>query len=64
MEGLEIRPVTAADEAEWRRLWTAYLAFYETVLPEEVFRYGKHKPKLTWSTLDSIRFTGRPIKQV
>ena len=38
MEGLVIRPLTAADEAEWRRLWTAYLAFYETVLPEEVFR--------------------------
>jgi GNAT superfamily N-acetyltransferase len=38
MSGLEIRPITTADEAEWRRLWTAYLAFYETVLPEEVYR--------------------------
>ena len=32
-----IRPLTAADRAEWTRLWTAYLAFYETVLPPEVF---------------------------
>jgi GNAT superfamily N-acetyltransferase len=35
---LTIRPLTAADEAEWRRLWTAYLAFYETTLPEEIFQ--------------------------
>ncbi|MFN0113247.1 MAG: N-acetyltransferase family protein [Paracoccaceae bacterium] len=33
-----IRPVEAGDEAEWRRLWGAYLAFYETELPDEVFR--------------------------
>jgi len=32
-----IRPLTAADEASWRRLWTDYLAFYETSRPEEVF---------------------------
>ncbi|MBV0911598.1 GNAT family N-acetyltransferase [Anianabacter salinae] len=32
-----IRPVNAGDEAEWRRLWTAYLAFYETTVPEEVY---------------------------
>ncbi|CAN7334860.1 GNAT family N-acetyltransferase [Rhizobium sp. LjRoot30] len=35
---LEIRPLRAEDETEWRRLWTAYLAFYETVLPEEIYR--------------------------
>ena len=34
---LEIRPLTADDEAEWRRLWKAYLAFYETELPEAVY---------------------------
>jgi GNAT superfamily N-acetyltransferase len=34
---LLIRPPTAADEADWRRLWTGYLAFYETVLPEAVY---------------------------
>ena len=35
---LTIRPLTAPDEPEWRRLWTAYLAFYDTVLPETVVR--------------------------
>lgn len=35
---LEIRPLRAGDEAEWRRLWTAYLEFYETSVPEEVYR--------------------------
>lgn len=32
-----IRPLTATDQPEWHRLWTAYLAFYETTLPEAVF---------------------------
>jgi GNAT superfamily N-acetyltransferase len=32
-----IRPLAATDEADWRRLWTAYLAFYETRLPDAVF---------------------------
>ena len=26
-----------ADEAEWRRLWRAYLVFYKTELPEQVY---------------------------
>ena len=26
------------DEAEWRRLWTGYLEFYETSVPEEVYQ--------------------------
>ena len=34
---VEIRPLTTADETEWRRLWKAYLAFYETELPEEIY---------------------------
>ena len=38
MTGLVIRPLVTDDEADWRRLWTAYLAFYETVLPEEIYR--------------------------
>ena len=38
MAGLVIRPLVPDDEADWRRLWTAYLAFYETVLPEEIYR--------------------------
>ena len=35
---LTIRPLLATDETEWRRLWTAYLAFYDSVLPEIVFQ--------------------------
>lgn len=34
---LDIRPISRSDEADWRRLWRAYLAFYETELPEEVY---------------------------
>lgn len=37
MSNLEIRPIEAGDEPEWRRLWCAYLAFYETVLPDEIY---------------------------
>lgn len=33
-----VRPLQAADEADWRDLWRAYLAFYETELPEAVYR--------------------------
>jgi GNAT superfamily N-acetyltransferase len=36
-ESLTLRAITPADEAEWRRLWTGYLAYYETVLPDEVY---------------------------
>ncbi|CUH53026.1 GNAT family N-acetyltransferase [Shimia marina] len=32
-----IRPLKATDEAQWRHLWTAYLTFYETTVPEEVY---------------------------
>ncbi|WP_339949581.1 GNAT family N-acetyltransferase [uncultured Albimonas sp.] len=32
-----IRPLRPADEAEWRRLWTLYLEFYETTVPEAVY---------------------------
>lgn len=38
MAGVAIRPLQAGDEAEWRRLWTAYLEFYESSVPEEVYR--------------------------
>ncbi len=33
-----IRPLAAADEAEWRRLWTGYLEFYEASVSEKVYR--------------------------
>ena len=32
-----IRPITAADRAEWGRLWQAYLAFYKTEVPDTVY---------------------------
>ena len=35
---LTIRPLRPGDAPEWRRLWTAYLAFYETGVSEEVYR--------------------------
>lgn len=33
-----IRPLRKGDEEEWRRLWTLYLEFYETSVPEGVYR--------------------------
>ena len=32
-----IRPLTAADETDWRRLWTDYLTFYKSSVREEVY---------------------------
>lgn len=34
---ITIRPMVAADEAEWRRLWRAYLDFYGAELPDSVY---------------------------
>ena len=34
---LHIRPLQAEDEAEWRRLWTLYLNYYESTVSEEVY---------------------------
>jgi GNAT superfamily N-acetyltransferase len=39
-----IRSVEPGDRAAWTHLWKAYLAFYETALPEEVYAS-------TWSRL-------------
>lgn len=38
MPGVAIRPVSEADEPEWRRLWTGYLEFYGATVPEAVYR--------------------------
>jgi GNAT superfamily N-acetyltransferase len=38
MSTLTIRPLQAGDEPEWRRLWTLYLEFYESSVPEDVYR--------------------------
>lgn len=32
-----LRPLAAGDRAEWDRLWTAYLEFYETSVSPEVY---------------------------
>ncbi|MFY0680999.1 MAG: GNAT family N-acetyltransferase [Thalassovita sp.] len=34
---LDIRPLQATDMAEWRKLWTAYLEFYESTVSEDVY---------------------------
>ncbi|MBM7066725.1 GNAT family N-acetyltransferase [Actibacterium sp. 188UL27-1] len=34
---LTIRPVTAGDKPNWHDLWQAYLAFYNTELPAEIY---------------------------
>ncbi|WP_369695412.1 hypothetical protein [Jiella marina] len=38
MTEIEIRPLEAADETEWRRLWRGYLEFYEAEVLEAVYR--------------------------
>ncbi len=38
MAELSVRPLAAADEPDWERLWTLYLEFYETSVPEIVYR--------------------------
>ncbi|MHA6685857.1 GNAT family N-acetyltransferase [Mesorhizobium sp. A556] len=53
MTAITIRPYEQSDHADWHRLWTAYLDFYETKLPEEVytstwerlFSTGEYEPK-------------------
>ncbi|MEM9476072.1 MAG: GNAT family N-acetyltransferase [Pseudomonadota bacterium] len=32
-----VRPLATSDEADWRRLWRAYLAFYETDVSDEIY---------------------------
>ncbi|MEO3389149.1 GNAT family N-acetyltransferase [Mesorhizobium sp. CAU 1741] len=32
-----IRPLAQSDHADWRKLWTAYLEFYEATVPETVY---------------------------
>jgi len=35
---ITIRPLSEDDQIQWRRMWTAYLDFYETSVTEEVFK--------------------------
>jgi len=34
---ITVRSLTRADEPHWRRLWSAYLRFYETEVAQEVY---------------------------
>lgn len=34
---LGVRPLRASDRPEWARMWHAYLAFYETTRPSEIY---------------------------
>lgn len=60
MTEITVRPLAQSDHADWRRLWTDYLTFYETQLPEEVyavtwkrlFTAGEFEPKGFIATLD------------
>ena len=36
-EDIEIRALEESDEADWRRMWTAYLEFYNTSVSEEIY---------------------------
>lgn len=38
MTSVTIRPLRAQDEPDWRRLWTGYLEFYKTTVPEQVYQ--------------------------
>jgi GNAT superfamily N-acetyltransferase len=35
---IEVRTLRVEDASAWRRLWRGYLAFYETELPEAIYR--------------------------
>lgn len=37
MPEIILRPLSASDEADWRRLWTGYLDYYETRVAEAVY---------------------------
>jgi GNAT superfamily N-acetyltransferase len=38
MSSITIRPIQPDDYAQWAELWRGYLTFYETTLPDEVYR--------------------------
>ena len=60
MTAITIRPLEQSDRAEWRRLWTDYLTFYETSVAEDVyattwarlFDPGEYEPKGFIALLD------------
>ncbi len=60
--GLTVRPLEQSDQADWRRLWTAYLDFYQTKVSEDVYRstwkrlfsQGEFEPKGFIAVLDGM----------
>lgn len=34
---IDIRPLVKSDQSDWRRLWTAYLEFYESSVAEDIY---------------------------
>lgn len=55
-----IRPLSEGDHADWKRLWTDYLTFYEASVPESVyastwkrlFAPGEFEPRGFIATID------------
>lgn len=53
MNHITIRPLEQGDHDDWQRLWRAYLKFYETELPQEIYAAtwqrllspGEYEPK-------------------
>ncbi|MCP4820168.1 MAG: GNAT family N-acetyltransferase [Shimia sp.] len=37
-QSVTVRPLRESDETDWRRLWTAYLEFYDSSVAEEVYQ--------------------------
>lgn len=37
MSTISVRPISKNDQDEWRTLWSEYLTFYKTTLPESVY---------------------------
>jgi len=37
MTNVSVRPLLPSDESDWRRMWTAYLTFYESSVDEAVY---------------------------
>ena len=63
MNAIVVRPLEKSDHADWRRLWTAYLEFYEATVPEEVYETtwrrlfdgGEFEPKGFLALVDGKR---------
>ncbi|MBN2905463.1 MAG: GNAT family N-acetyltransferase [Rhodobacteraceae bacterium] len=64
MAELIIRPLRPEDRAEWRRLWTGYLEFYETRLPQGTYQTTFARlldPELPEMNARIADLDGRPV---